>query len=105
MFVYRFKVGGTFEDAIHNKTLFKTQLSFRVVDKKDTLRATKRQSLMEWFSDPTECEEGDLLPFKGKDPLVLDKLLERYFFFFFSFFLLPFFSLLFYAQFSAWITR
>ena len=42
VFVYRFRSGGTFEDVVNNKAVFKTQLFQRVVDKKNPGHATLR---------------------------------------------------------------
>lgn len=74
-FVYRFVAGGTFEDTVHNKTVFKMQLASRVVDKKNPVAyASKR--LSEYLFEPKDVEQKDLTQFVGLDPQVLDKILE-----------------------------
>ncbi|WEW56605.1 hypothetical protein PRK78_002052 [Emydomyces testavorans] len=76
VFVYRFIAGGTYEDAMYNKTVFKTQLSFRVVDKKNPIRYASK-SKKAYLFPPKEVKQQDLSEFKGKDPKVLDKILEQ----------------------------
>ena len=74
VFVYRFVAGGTFEDLIHNKAIFKKQLASRVVDKKNPIRwAQKKRS--DFLFEPKDIEQQDLLEFESMDPLVLDKIL------------------------------
>jgi superfamily II DNA or RNA helicase len=74
VFVYRFVMGGTFETNIHNKTVFKTQLASRVVDKKNPMAwATKNSS--EFLFEPKHVEQNDLSEFQGMDPNVLDIIL------------------------------
>jgi superfamily II DNA/RNA helicase len=74
-FVYRFVAGGTFEDSVHNKTVFKMQLASRVVDKKNPIAwATKR--LGDFLFEPKDVPQKDLSEFAGMDPMVLDKILE-----------------------------
>ncbi|KAI6712194.1 hypothetical protein JHW43_005238 [Diplocarpon mali] len=73
-FVYRFVCGGTFEDNIHNKTIFKAQLASRVVDKKSPL-ACATKNFGDFLYQPKEVPQRDLSEFKGMDPEVLDKIL------------------------------
>ena len=74
VFVYRFVAGGTFEDSVHNKAIFKKQLASRVVDKKKPLAwATKK--LGDFLFEPKDVEQKDLSEFEGMDPDVLDKIL------------------------------
>jgi len=74
-FVYRFVAGGTFEDSVHNKTVFKMQLASRVVDKKNPIAwATKK--LGDFLFEPKDVPQKDLSEFAGMDPMVLDKILE-----------------------------
>ena len=74
-FVYRFVAGGTFEDSIHNKTVFKMQLASRVVDKKNPIAyATKK--LTDFLFEPRDVPQTDLKEFVGMDPQVLDKILK-----------------------------
>jgi superfamily II DNA or RNA helicase len=76
VFVYRFVAGGTFEELIHNKAVFKMQLSSRVVDKKNPIAWATRQ-VGEFLFEPKTVVQQDLSGFKGKDPQVLDKILEN----------------------------
>lgn len=64
MFVYRFVAGGTFEDSIHNTTVFKTQLHMRVVDKKSPVSSAVR-NLGEFLFEPKDVEQKDLSEFRG----------------------------------------
>ncbi|CZS99873.1 uncharacterized protein RAG0_08155 [Rhynchosporium agropyri] len=73
-FVYRFVCGGTFEDNIHNKTLFKSQLATRVVDKK-RVQAMAKKKFGDFLFEPKELQQKDLSKFRGMDPAVLDKIL------------------------------
>lgn len=74
VFVYRFIAGGTFEEVIYNKAVFKTQLSFRVVDKKNPVRAASK-SVKEYLFPVKKVKTEDVSKFKGKDS-VLDKILQ-----------------------------
>ena len=75
VYVYWLTVGGTFEDAIRNKTVFKTQLASRVVDKKNPLPRSKKAH--DFFFDPTIPEKQDLSQVPKMDP-VLDSLVQRF---------------------------
>jgi superfamily II DNA/RNA helicase len=75
VFVYRFIAGGTFEDVVHNKAVFKTQLSFRVVDKKNPVRWASRP-IKEYLFHPKPVKQKDLSEYHGKDPAVLDRILS-----------------------------
>lgn len=74
VFVYRFQAGGTFEDVVYNKIVFKIQLANRVVDKRNMKRHA-RKDLSEYFYPVQEVPQEDLSEFVGKDPLVLDRIL------------------------------
>lgn len=75
VFVYRFVSGGTFEDIIFNAAVFKSQLAVRVVDKKNIVRESSKQRTRYLFPvRPTEMEDCDAI--RGKDPQVLDKILN-----------------------------
>lgn len=74
VYVYRLTVGGTFEQAIQNQALFKQQLATRVVDKKNPNRSALKGAGQYLFLPKTVDHEG-LDEFRGKDPLVLDRLL------------------------------
>ncbi|RDL40634.1 uncharacterized protein BP5553_00613 [Venustampulla echinocandica] len=73
-FVYRFVAGGTFEDTVHNKTVFKLQLASRVVDKKSPIAYAKRK-ISDFLFQPRSVEQKDLSEFRGMDPDVLDRIL------------------------------
>jgi superfamily II DNA or RNA helicase len=75
VFVYRFKAGGTFEDVIEMKTVFKTQLASRVVDKKNPIRFASK-SAKDYLFEPKPVTQKNLDEFRGKDPKVLDKILN-----------------------------
>jgi len=73
VFVYWLTVGGTFEGAIHNRAVFKTQLASRIVDKKNPDPYANRNK--EYFKLPTIPDQEDLSHVRGKDD-VLDVLLS-----------------------------
>ena len=75
VFVYQLTVGGTFEDLIHNQSLFKQQLARRVVDKENPRRQALKK-IGEYLFLPKEVEQRDLGQFIGKDPYVLDRILD-----------------------------
>jgi superfamily II DNA/RNA helicase len=74
VFVYRFTVGGTFEDERLNISVFKTQLAFTVVEKKNVKSRAEKNTNM--LSLPREVSQEDLEEHKGKDA-VLDRLLSN----------------------------
>lgn len=74
VFVYRFCSAGTFEPVIQNRTIFKTQLSARVVDKKNPMRAASKK-VSDYVFRPKEEAKEDFHEVMGKDPAVLDPLL------------------------------
>ncbi|KPI36997.1 uncharacterized protein AB675_6027 [Cyphellophora attinorum] len=76
VFVYRFKTGGTFEEPIHHKSLFKTQLFQRVVDKKNPTRAAAK-TVSEYIFAPKYVKQEDLSEYEGRDPLVLDQIVQE----------------------------
>ncbi|KAJ5287190.1 hypothetical protein N7478_002876 [Penicillium angulare] len=75
VFVYRFVAAGTFEDVIHNKVVFKSQLSVRVVDKKNVLREGEKKKT-EYLFFVKEKERHSLQHVLGKDPAVLDHIIN-----------------------------
>ncbi|EXJ91333.1 hypothetical protein A1O1_04445 [Capronia coronata CBS 617.96] len=76
VFVYRFQAGGTFEDLLFNKAVFKTQLFGRVVDKKKPKRhATK--SNVDYLFPVKDVPQQDFSDCLGKDPKVLDVVIRR----------------------------
>lgn len=77
VYVYRLTAGGTFEEAMLNQAVFKQQLATRVVDKKNPLRYATKGS-KQFLFHPKVLEQRNLDSFIGKDPFVLDKLLNTY---------------------------
>ncbi|OJJ87151.1 putative SNF2 family helicase/ATPase [Aspergillus glaucus CBS 516.65] len=75
VFVYRFISGGTFEEKIFGKAIFKSHLANRVVDKKNPVRWANK-SVGEYLKPAGSVPQKDLIEFMGKDPLVLDKIIE-----------------------------
>ncbi|EMC96919.1 hypothetical protein BAUCODRAFT_68867 [Baudoinia panamericana UAMH 10762] len=78
VFVYRFVAGGTFETNLYNTQLFKTSLSHRVVDKKNSRRNAKRSDTRQYLYPPQPVDQEELAQWVGKDPAVLDVLLKRH---------------------------
>lgn len=76
VFVYRFHACGTYEEIMRNKVLFKNQLHSRVVDKRDPIRYATKQG-KQYFTEPYDVAKEDLTEFKGKDPMVLDKIMGQ----------------------------
>ncbi|KAJ6110071.1 hypothetical protein N7486_002306 [Penicillium sp. IBT 16267x] len=76
VFVYRFVAAGTFEEIIFNMTLFKSQLTVRVVDQKNVLREGHKKPTKYLFpvKDRQKISSDHLL---GKDPEVLDKIIAN----------------------------
>jgi SNF2 family DNA or RNA helicase len=75
VFVYRFRAGGTFEETIYNMAIFKTQLFARVVDKRNPMRYASK-NLSDYLFPPREVEQAELDDCLGKDPEVLDRIME-----------------------------
>ncbi|KAI9762624.1 MAG: hypothetical protein M4579_000242 [Chaenotheca gracillima] len=76
VFVYRFIAGGTFEEVIHNKAVFKLQLALNVVDKRN-VSAVAEKSVREYLFPPRTVPQKDLTEFEDKDVAVLGKILAR----------------------------
>lgn len=74
VFVYHLMAGGTFEEILHNQSVFKQQLAKRVVDKKNPVRRALRD-IGEYLLPPRAVDQKDLKQFEGKDPFVLDRIL------------------------------
>ncbi|KAE8142227.1 P-loop containing nucleoside triphosphate hydrolase protein [Aspergillus pseudotamarii] len=74
VFVYRFIAGGTFEEVMYNKAVFKTQLAFRVVDKKNPIRWAQK-SLGEYLFPAKPVPQKPIAEYLGRDPQVLDKII------------------------------
>ncbi|KAI9837386.1 MAG: hypothetical protein M1837_002995 [Sclerophora amabilis] len=76
VYVYRFIAGGTFEDVVHNKAVFKLQLALNVVDKRN-VSSVAEKSIREYLFEPRKVKQKDLSEFKDKDSSVLDKILAQ----------------------------
>ena len=76
VYVYRLTVGGTFEEAMHNQSLFKLQLATRVVDKKNPERHALK-GIRQYLFMPRPLKQMDIAEFMGKDELVLDRVLAN----------------------------
>lgn len=76
VYIYRFLSAGTFEEVIHNKSIFKTQLAMRVVDKKNVQRSASK-SLKEYLRPVKDVKQEDISEFIGRDRDVLDKILSE----------------------------
>lgn len=76
VFVYRFISGGTYEEKIFGKAIFKTHLANRVVDKKNPVRWASK-SIGEYLRPAGSVPQKDLTEFIGKDPHVLDKIIAN----------------------------
>jgi SNF2 family DNA or RNA helicase len=75
VYVYRFRAAGTFQDASHNTSIYKQQLSSNVLGTQNyEARATKdlRHYLRKVQNVPKDSLEGVI----GKDPHVLDAILK-----------------------------
>lgn len=76
VYVYRFRAGGTFEETVYNSSIFKTQLFARVVDKRNPMRFALKK-LSDYLFPPRDAEQSDLEECRGKDPRVLDRIMEQ----------------------------
>lgn len=76
VYVYRFLAGGTFEEPMYNKSVFKTQLAFRVVDKKNPIRRASKLA-KEYLFPVKPVQQKDISEYIGKDPLVLDHIIKN----------------------------
>ncbi|EWC47760.1 hypothetical protein DRE_02960 [Drechslerella stenobrocha 248] len=78
VFVYRFRIGGTLDDMLHNNSLLKLSLAMRLVDKKTTQSYVERPTVAGWFNPPTEVvKKADVSKHSGKDKHVMDALLNE----------------------------
>ncbi|KAK1769173.1 hypothetical protein QBC33DRAFT_513408 [Phialemonium atrogriseum] len=74
VYVYWLIAGGTFETVVQNRSVFKSQLASRIVDKKNPIAWSKRNG--DYFKDPTIPPKAkNLAEYLGKDT-VLDALLN-----------------------------
>ncbi|KAL4747126.1 hypothetical protein BDW72DRAFT_206779 [Aspergillus terricola var. indicus] len=76
VFVYRFIAGGTFQEIIHEKATYKTQLAVRVVDKKNPIRSTHKKP-GDYLFPARPVAQQDISEHIGKDKDVLDKILRE----------------------------
>lgn len=76
VYVYRLMLGGTFEEAMFNQSLFKQQLATRVVDKKNPVRNAQK-SVKQYIFRPQPSGRKDLSSHIGEDPDVLDKIIGQ----------------------------
>ena len=74
--VYRFRIGGTIEEVINNKAVFKTQLFSRVIDKKNPMRYASNK-VSDYLFLPRDIQQHDFEDCIGKDPEVLDTIIEE----------------------------
>ena len=74
VYVYRFISAGTFETNVYNKAVFKTQLASRVVDKKNPKSHASKSK--DYLYEPRQTPAEDVSDVIGKDPVVLDQILE-----------------------------
>ncbi|KAL3437600.1 P-loop containing nucleoside triphosphate hydrolase protein [Aspergillus tetrazonus] len=76
VFVYRFIAGGTFQEIIHEKATYKTQLAVRVVDKRNPIRSTHKKP-GDYIFPARPVALQDVSEHIGKDKDVLDKILRE----------------------------
>jgi hypothetical protein len=74
VFVYRFITAGTFEEALFNQTVFKLQLAYQVVEKKNT--RSKALRTRDYIKMPALSCLADLSEGKGHDQ-VLDDIIKN----------------------------
>ncbi|KAF2457160.1 P-loop containing nucleoside triphosphate hydrolase protein [Lineolata rhizophorae] len=74
VFVYRFIAGEGYEAELYKTAAYKTQLAYRVVDKINPVRASSKPS--DYLFSPRPIKKNDVQGLRGKDPKVLDKLLD-----------------------------
>jgi len=74
VFVYRFRAGGTFEEAIYNRSIFKIQLFSRVVDQKNVVRAGSKK-IEDYLFVPKNADQNEFPECRGKDEL-LDRVID-----------------------------
>ncbi|KAF2434785.1 hypothetical protein EJ08DRAFT_693284 [Tothia fuscella] len=74
VFVYRFFTGGTFEEELLNVAVFKIQLAYTVVEKKNVKSIANKYA--KWLVNPAPVPSESLENHKGKDD-VLDKILAE----------------------------
>ncbi|GAB7362184.1 hypothetical protein MBLNU230_g2210t1 [Neophaeotheca triangularis] len=77
VFVYRFVAGGTFEKKLYDQQIYKTSLSKKVVDKKNSERHTMKSAGAEWLFEPKDVPQQDVDVHLGLDEQVMDKLIRN----------------------------
>lgn len=77
VFVYYLIAAGTFQELVQNQSVFKQQLARRVVDNRNPARRAIKK-MGDYLFYPKLGEQKDLQVFSGKDPEVLDRILEKY---------------------------
>lgn len=77
VYVYRFRSGGTCEEVVNNKAVFKSQLFSRVVDKRNPERYAKK-SVAEYLFPVRDIDMEDYGECLGKDPEVLDSFMAEH---------------------------
>ncbi len=77
VYVYRFRSGGTCEEVVNNKAVFKSQLFSRVVDKKNPERYAKK-SVAEYLFPVRHIDREAYEKSLGKDLEVLDSFMAEY---------------------------
>lgn len=73
VFVYHLVSGGTFEETLHHRCIFKKQLAIKVVDKKNVKAATTK--VKDFLFPPRDVEQQDLESYVGKDK-IMDEILR-----------------------------
>jgi superfamily II DNA or RNA helicase len=76
VYVYKFVSGGTYEDIVSNRTIYKQQLAQRTVDKKNLKARTTRMDAKDFLFEPRPVEQQNLTGFRANDPFIMDKILE-----------------------------
>jgi superfamily II DNA/RNA helicase len=68
VYVYRFISAGTFEEDLFNQIVFKTQLAYQAVDKRNT--KNRAHKLRAFIGAPKQTHLGDLSECNGKDAVL-----------------------------------
>ncbi|KAL4819444.1 hypothetical protein BDW67DRAFT_130668 [Aspergillus spinulosporus] len=76
VFVYRFIAGGTYQEILHEKATYKTQLAVRVVDKRNPIRSAHKKP-GDYLFPARPVAQQDISEHIGKDKDVLDKILRE----------------------------
>lgn len=73
VFVYHFVTGGSFEDSLHERSVFKRQLAARVVDQAKVVSWSNQEQ--NWYAEMGEAEYDSTEEYRGQDR-VLDHVLS-----------------------------